>query len=73
MKCQCVQGPELRQTGHGTPAADLICPVCYTVYWSSNGRAEKERPEPPFKWPGKENKKNDEPIQTSEIVNGRWT
>ena len=65
MKCTCVQGSELRQTGYGPPSADLICPVCYTVYWNYKGTAEKERP---FTWP----KDKDEGIQTWEIKDGHW-
>ena len=65
MKCPCTQGPNLRQTGYGPPAADLICPICYTVYWNRNGIAEEERP---AVWPGKK----DESIKTWELKEGYW-
>ena len=66
MKCQCTQGPKLRQTGYGPPSADLICPVCYVVFWGHDGKAEKERP---AVWPAKT---KDEGIQTWEIKDGHW-
>ena len=65
MKCTCTQGPELRPTGLGPPAADLRCPVCPLVFWSYKGGIEKECP---AVWPGKK----DESIQTWELKGGEW-
>jgi len=66
MRCQCVQGPELRQTGDGPPSADLYCPVCPLIYWTyKDGSISKERPS---EWPA--NKKNTN--ESWELKGGGW-
>ena len=44
-RCDCTQYPELIQTGRSYPDADLICPVCYQLYWSCEGGITKVKPE----------------------------
>ena len=65
MRCDCTQGPELRQTGRSDPDADLICPSCSLHWWSCQGAATKERP---ATWPSKK----DDSIHTWEIKRGGW-
>ena len=66
MKCnKCTQRPELIQTGFGPPAADLYCPVCYTVFWSHDGKVSEERP---ASAPPKKVAKNEK----WEIKGGQW-
>ena len=65
MKCECTQHPDLRQTGLGSPEADLYCPVCGTVFWTYDGVITKNRP---AKWPSKKAAKK----QTWEVKKGQW-
>ena len=65
MKCNCVQGPELRQTGKGRPDADLYCPVCPLVWWTYKGGIVKEQP---AEWPAEKKNTN----ESWEVKGGGW-
>jgi len=65
MRCDCVQGRRLRQTGRSGKDADLICPTCSQLWWSYQDRAIKEQPSV---WPTKK----EERIQTWEVKSGQW-
>jgi len=65
MRCDCVQGSRLRQTGQSGKNADWICPICLQLWWSYQGKAIKEQPP---EWPTKK----EERIQTWELKEGQW-
>ena len=44
MRCDCVQGPELIQTGRSLPDANWVCPVCKEEFYKLDGKFSKEKP-----------------------------
>ena len=63
-RCDCTQGPELRQTGCRNPDADLYCVVCKREFWTYNGELQEEKP---FQWPRPAKKGG-----SWEIKKGHW-
>ena len=50
-RCNCAQGPKLRQTGWSGDHPEWYCPVCKKKYYTEkDGLLTSERP---FKWPSK--------------------
>jgi len=50
-RCNCAQGPELRQTGWSGTHPEWYCPVCKKEFYTEkDGVLTSERP---FKWPNK--------------------
>jgi hypothetical protein len=44
-RCNCTQGPKLRQTGEsGDPKPDYICPVCKKGWWTRDGNLTDKDP-----------------------------